>query len=94
MLQRTRYSCKRFKERPRRFILKLCFTGGMAYNFVSHQLTKHETSANILRTALKAFGYSMNFNKVLASFTKCKYHIRENKRKLKLKLSLQRITNE
>ena len=36
----------------------------------------------------------MNFNKVLASFTECKYHIRENKRKLKLKLSLQRITNE
>ena len=36
----------------------------------------------------------MNFNKVLASFTERKYHIRENKRKLKLKLSLQRITNE
>ena len=58
------------------------------------KLTKHETSANILPTASKAFGYAMNFNKVPALFTECKYHIRENKRKLKLKLSLQRIANE
>ena len=87
MLQRTRYSCKRFKERPRGFILKLCFIVGMAQNFGSHQLTKHETSTNILPTASKAFGYAMNFNKVLALFTECKYHIRENKRKLKLKLT-------
>ena len=57
----------------------------MAKNFCCHQLTKDETSANTLPTALKALAYSMNFNKVLALFTECKYHIRENKRKLKLK---------
>ena len=33
----------------------------------------------------------MNFNKVLALFTECKYHIRENKRKLKLKLTENRM---
>ena len=43
-----------------------------------------ETLANILR---RAFKYSMNFNKVLPLFTEYKYHIRENKRKLKLKLT-------
>ena len=33
----------------------------------------------------------MNFNKVPALFTECKYHIRENKRKLKLKLTENRM---
>ena len=33
----------------------------------------------------------MNFNKVLALFTECKYHIQENKRKLKLKLTENRM---
>ena len=38
----TRYSCKRLKERPIRFILKISCKVGVAYNFESHQLTRHE----------------------------------------------------
>ena len=38
----TRYSCERLKERPIRFILKISCIVGVAYNFESHQLTRHE----------------------------------------------------
>ena len=38
----TRYSCKRLKERPIRFILTISCKVGVAYNFESHQLTRHE----------------------------------------------------
>ena len=38
----TRYSCKRLRERPIRFILKISCIVGVAYNFESHQLTRHE----------------------------------------------------
>ena len=38
----TRYSCKRLRERPIRFILKISCIVGVAYNFESYQLTRHE----------------------------------------------------